>query len=85
MGTKITKIIELFTQNKNKGRPNSKFISWNKKNKNKNTKCVKQKSNKILLQKINKTKLWQENVPKNDVEQIEGNGEFYFYLYPLGT
>jgi hypothetical protein len=39
--------------------------------------CAKQKFNKILLQ--------QKNVPKTNVEHIEGNGELYFYLYPLGT
>jgi hypothetical protein len=41
----------------------------------------------ILLQEGNKnrTRLWQENIPKINVEQIEGNGKFYFYLYPLST
>jgi hypothetical protein len=45
----------------------------------------KQKSNKILLQKINKTRLQQENVLKISVEHTKCNGEFYLYLYPLGT
>jgi hypothetical protein len=45
----------------------------------------KQKSNKILLQKINKTRLQQENVLKIGVEHNKGNGEFYLYLYSLGT
>ncbi len=27
----------------------------------------------------------QKNVPKINVEQIKGNEEFYFFLYPLGT
>jgi len=27
----------------------------------------------------------KKKVPKIGVEQIKGNGEFYFYLYPLGT
>jgi hypothetical protein len=41
----------------------------------------------ILLQERNKniTKLWQENVPKTNVEHIESNENIYFYLYPLGT
>jgi hypothetical protein len=36
---------------------------------------LKQESNKILLQgkKKNKVRLWEENIPKIDVEQIEGN------------
>jgi hypothetical protein len=29
--------------------------------------------------------LWQENVPKINVEQTEGNGRSYLYLYPIGT
>jgi hypothetical protein len=41
-----------------------------------------QKSNKLLLQIRNKTRLWQENVPKINVEHTKNNGEFYFYLYP---
>jgi hypothetical protein len=40
---------------------------------------------RFYLQKRNKTRLWQENTPKTGVKQIKGNGEFYFYLYPLGT
>jgi hypothetical protein len=31
----------------------------------------KQESNKIVLQRINKTRLWQENVPKSNVEQTK--------------
>jgi hypothetical protein len=48
---------------------------------------AKQKFNWIFLQEWNKniTRLWQENVPKINVEQTEGNGELYFYLYLLGT
>ncbi len=46
-------------------------------------KC-KEESNNILLQRRNKTMLWQKYVPKTNVEQTKGNGEFYFYLYPLG-
>jgi len=65
--------------------PNFKSKSWNKKNNNKNMTCVKQNFNKILLQIRNKTRLWQENIPKIDVEQIKNNGEFYFYLHPLDT
>jgi hypothetical protein len=46
-----------------------------------------QKSNKILLKGINKnkTRIWKENVSKTCVEHIKNNGEFYLYLYPLGT
>jgi hypothetical protein len=84
-GMKTTKSIRFSNQNKNKWRLNSKFKSWNKKNKNKNTTCAKSKSNKVLLQRRNKTRLWQENVPKIGVEQIKGNGEFYLYLYILAT
>ncbi len=67
--------------------PNPKSRSWNKKNTNKNMTNAKQKFNWIFLQEWNKniTKLWQENVPKTNVEQTEGNGELYFYLYLLGT
>ncbi len=84
MGMKTTKITKISIQNDNKGRPNSKFRSWNKKNNNKTTTCAKQKSNKIQLQKGYKTRLWQENVSKTNVEQTKSNGELYFYLYPLG-
>jgi hypothetical protein len=40
------------------------------------------KSNKILLQKRNKNKirLCQDNIPKTNVEQTKGDGEFYIYL-----
>jgi hypothetical protein len=81
MCTKTTKIIRFFTQNKNKGKPNLKFKLWNKKNKNMT--CAKQKSNNISLQ--NKTRIWQEIVPKTNVEHTKGNGELYLYLYPLDT
>jgi hypothetical protein len=27
--------------------------------------------------------LWQENVPKINVEKTKGNSKFYLYLYPL--
>ncbi len=80
-----TKIIRFFSPNENKGMPNSKSRSWNKKNKNKNTTCAKQDSNKIILQRKNKTRLWQKNVPKIGVEQTKGKGEFYLYLYSLNT
>jgi hypothetical protein len=46
----------------------------------KNTTRVKQKSNKILLQRKKKTRLCQDNIPKTNVEQTKGDGEFYFYL-----
>jgi hypothetical protein len=29
--------------------------------------------------------LWQESVPKTNVEQTEGNGRSYLYLYPIGN
>jgi hypothetical protein len=35
-------------------------------------------------EKIKTQKDWQYNIPKISVEQIKGNGEFHFYLYPLG-
>jgi hypothetical protein len=31
----------------------------------------------------NMTKLWCKIMPKTNVEQIEGNEESYFYLYPF--
>jgi len=31
------------------------------------------------------TNLWQENILKIGVKQIEHNGEFHIYLYLLGT
>jgi hypothetical protein len=46
---------------------------------------AKEESNKILLQRRNKNRTMTRNVPKTNVEQIKGNGEFYFFLYPLGT
>jgi hypothetical protein len=51
---KTTKFIGFPNQNKNKGKPSSKFKLWNNKNKNKNMPCAKQESNKILLQGRNK-------------------------------
>ncbi len=72
-------------QNENKGMRSSKSKSWNKRNNKKNMRRAKQKFNKIILQKRNKTRLWQKNIPKIDVEYTKGDGEFYFYLYPLGT
>ncbi len=40
----------------------------------------------FIIKKLkNRTKLWQENIPKTNVEHIESNEEFYFYLYSLGT
>jgi hypothetical protein len=82
MGTKITKTTRFFIQNKNKSKPNPKFKSWNKENKNMT--CAKQESNKILLQRRNKTRLWQEIVLNTGVEHTKGNEEFYLYLYLLG-
>jgi peptidyl-tRNA hydrolase len=71
---KTTKSIGFPNQNENKGNPSSKFKLWNNKNKNKIMTCAKQKSNKILLQgKKKKVRLWEENIPKIGVEQIESN------------
>jgi hypothetical protein len=55
-------------------------------NKNKDMLNTKQESNKILLQGRNKNwiRLWQENIPKIDVEQIKGSGNFFFLFIPLG-
>jgi hypothetical protein len=30
-----------------------------------------------------KQKIWQENIPKIDVEKIKSNGRFYPYLYSI--
>jgi hypothetical protein len=46
---------------------------------------AKEKSNKILLQRRNKNRTMTRNVPKTNIEQTKGKGEFYLYLYPLGT
>jgi len=47
---------------------------------------MKHVSNEILLQKRNKNKrrLWLEDVPKINVEQIKYKRELYLYVYPLG-
>jgi hypothetical protein len=49
--------------------------------------CAQCECKRILLQKCDKniTRSWQKYVPKIDVEQTESNGEFHFYLYPLGS
>jgi hypothetical protein len=67
-----------------KNKLSSKFRSWNKKNKNKNTIRAKQKFNKILLQGKykNMTRLWQENVSKTSVEHTKSNGIYLFI--PIG-
>jgi hypothetical protein len=54
---KATKMTRFFNPNENKVMHNPKFRLRNKKNKNKNTTCVKNKLNKILLQRMNRTKL----------------------------
>ncbi len=38
----------------------------------------------IAKKKQKKNKAMTKIVTKIGVEQIKGNGEFYFYLYPLG-
>jgi hypothetical protein len=35
--------------------------------------------------KKKKKKIVIRNIPKIGVEHTKSNGEFYFYLYPLGT
>jgi hypothetical protein len=37
------------------------------------------------LQRRTRKKLWQENIPKINVEQTKGNEDLCLYLYPLGT
>jgi len=71
----------------NKGRPNSKSRSWNKKTKSKNIMRAWCECKKNLFQKLDKngTKLYQKYEPKIDVEKTKGNVGFYFYLYPLDT
>ncbi len=80
--TKTTKFTWFPNQDKNKGKPSSKFKLWNKKNKNKNTTCVKQDSNKILLQEgnKNKTRLWQKKIPKLvlNILKVMGNSTFIY-------
>jgi hypothetical protein len=38
---------------------------------------------KFYSDNIWKQSLWQENVPKTNVEQTKGNGRSYPYLYPI--
>jgi hypothetical protein len=73
-----------FLNRKEKGRPISKSKTWNKMKKNMTH--MKHVSNEILLQKRNKNKrrLWLEDVPKINVEQIKYKRELYLYVYPLG-
>jgi hypothetical protein len=60
---------------------------------NKNTRCVKQtmKTNFFYVNickhehEKNMTMLWCKIMSKINVEQIEENERFYFYLYPLGN
>jgi hypothetical protein len=85
MGMQATKITRFSNPNENKGMPNSKSRSWNKKNKNKNMKCVKQDSNKILLQRKNKIGLWQKKIyPKLMLNKLKVKG-ILFLLYSLDT
>jgi hypothetical protein len=63
MGTKPTKIIGFFNKNKNRGKHNFKYRSWNN---NKNT--IYANKNLIRFYCKIKKKLWQENVPKTNVE-----------------
>jgi len=39
----------------------------------------------IAKKKLKKNKVMTRNIPKTSVEEIKCNGEFYLYLYPLGT
>jgi hypothetical protein len=64
--------------------PSSKSKSSNKKNKNKNV----WHKNPTRFYCNNETKIEQGVIkkrPKTNVEQIENNVRFHFYLYPLGT
>jgi hypothetical protein len=75
MGMKTTKSTRFSNQNENKDRPNFKFKSWNKKIRTRtwhmqNKNSIKKYYNE---KKKNKTRLWQENIPKINVEHIEGN------------
>jgi hypothetical protein len=38
---------------------------------------------KLYYGNIWKQRLWQENIRKIDVEQIESIGSIYLYLYPI--
>jgi hypothetical protein len=46
---KITKTTRFFNANENKGKPNSKSKSWNKKNQEQEHNMCEQESNNILL------------------------------------
>jgi hypothetical protein len=45
---------------------------------------LKDDSIKFYSNNVRRQKLWQENVPKTNVEQIKGSGRSYPYLYPIG-
>jgi hypothetical protein len=57
--------------------------NWNHEIKKKKTRTqhVQTIIQQNLIAKRNKIRMWQENVPKTDVEHTKGNGEFYLYLY----
>ncbi len=38
----------------------------------------------VIANKEYKTRLWQENIPKTNVEQTKNDVKLYLYLYPLG-
>jgi hypothetical protein len=64
---------DLLNQNENKNWPNLKSKLWNKKTR---TRHVRNKNPTIFYCKEeikNKTRLWQENVPKTNVEQTKSN------------
>ncbi len=84
---KQPRLWDFLNQDKNKDRPNFEIQIVKQEKKNKNTTHAKQKFNNILLQrrKKRKTRLWQESVPQIGVKCNKSNGEFYLYLYPLGT
>jgi hypothetical protein len=49
--------------------------------------CAQCECKRTLLHKCdkNRPRSWQRFVPKIGVEQIKNNGEFCFYLDPLGN
>jgi hypothetical protein len=87
-GTKTIKSTRFSNQNENKGRHNSKFKLWNKKNKNKNMTCANQNffKKKITKKKFKKNKAMTGKHTKklmlNILKVINNSTSIYTYWTP---
>jgi hypothetical protein len=83
---KTTKFIGFPNQNENKGKSNSKIRLWNRKTKPKTWHVQNKNPTRFYCKEEtkNKVKLWEENIPKIDVEQIEGNVRILPLFLPIG-